>query len=187
MKIMAKQWRSRLDPYSAQLLKMDDDKISFEEMLRWLKERGVTVASGTISHHMKKLRLLRMEGLLYGKILSGSKLGQDAEAALKENPAPTLETIMKVLQVLIMELTTKATADPDLLRLVGQLLKTAVGFDTGKAEAGLAKEKLKLQERWLVLLEKKAAQADSTDNVLSQPQLTPEERAQRIRQIYGRV
>jgi division protein CdvB (Snf7/Vps24/ESCRT-III family) len=166
---------------------MDDDRITFEEMLRWLKERGVSVAPGTISHHMKKLRLMRAERLLFTTIVHGSQLGQDAEAALKENPAPTLETIIKVFQTLILQLTTRGTADPDLLKLADQFMKTVVGFDSGRTEAGLAKEKLRLQERWLALLENKAAQADATENVLAEPQLTPEERALRIRQIYGRV
>ncbi len=44
----------------------------------------------------------------------------------------------------------------------------------------------KLDARKLALLEKKAAQADQTDKVLTDAELTPAQRAQRIKEIYGR-
>ncbi|MDE2104761.1 MAG: hypothetical protein KGL39_46420 [Patescibacteria group bacterium] len=48
-------------------------------------------------------------------------------------------------------------------------------------------KKVSLDERKLVLLEKKAAQADATDKVLTDAELSPAEREQRIKEIYGRA
>lgn len=44
-----------------------------------------------------------------------------------------------------------------------------------------------LEARRIALLEQKAAQSDATDKVLSDADLTPEQREQRIKEIYGRA
>ena len=48
-------------------------------------------------------------------------------------------------------------------------------------------EKIKLDKRKVALLEQKAAQADATEKVLTDAELTAEQRAQRIKEIYGRT
>jgi hypothetical protein len=140
-----------------------------------------------ISQHLKKLRTQRQKRELFADIVNGSHLGREAEEAFKQNPAPALETVVKIFKLLIMQLATNGNADPDMLKLANQLMKTAVIYFAEQTKAKLENRKLGLQERRVTLLEKKAAQADATDKVLTDAQLSPEERAQRIKEIYGRV
>lgn len=60
-----------------------------------------------------------------------------------------------------------------------------LGLKTIAADAKL--ESLHLGARKIVILEKKAAQADATEKVLRDADLTPEQRAKRIKEIYGRT
>jgi hypothetical protein len=48
-------------------------------------------------------------------------------------------------------------------------------------------EKVNLDKRKVAILEKKAAQADETEKALKDSELTPEQREQRIKEIYGRA
>jgi hypothetical protein len=152
-------------------------------MALWLERQGLPTHPGTISHHLRKFRFQRVKQLL----LTGSNLAHDADAVLKQNPAPSLDTIVQIFQVIIMQLTVQGTTDPDLLKLADQLARTAIGFTSGRARTGLEQQRLSVQERRVTLLEKKAAQADATDNVLVDARLSDAERQQRIREIYGRV
>jgi hypothetical protein len=59
-----------------------------------------------------------------------------------------------------------------------------LGLATVKQD--LNTKKISVDERKMALLEKKAAQAEATDKVLSDAELSPEQREQRIKEIYGR-
>jgi hypothetical protein len=69
------------------------------------------------------------------------------------------------------------------------VLLLAEGMRTkGKLEevkVGLRKEKLKLDERHIAMLEKKAAQADSAKGILGDKALTEEQKRQRMLQLFG--
>jgi hypothetical protein len=186
MRIYSKLKHSRLDPFSEQLLKMDEEKKTLEQMVKWLKRRGVSIEANSVSRFLWKSRCLRLEEQLFANIVNGSHLGQAAEKTFKKNPAPGLETAVKFLRVLVMQLMTKGAADRDLLKMAGRMMNTAVYFAKEKTKAHLEQRKLGLQERRVKLLEKKAAQADATDKVLTEPMLSPEERERRIKEIYGR-
>ena len=54
-------------------------------------------------------------------------------------------------------------------------------------ELAVKQEALAQAERKLVLLEAKAAQANATEQTLDDASLTPEQREQRIKEIYGRA
>jgi hypothetical protein len=83
---------------------------------------------------------------------------------------------------------TKEQAREDVLRKSYMRVRATGDFKLGLAtvDRDLKGQVVAQDERKLKLLEKKAAQSDATEKVLSDADLTPAERTQRIKEIYGR-
>jgi hypothetical protein len=90
------------------------------------------------------------------------------------------------------------TQNPELsqhqLQQAGQMFFTALAIKQGDSlswkraqEVRIKGEALALAERKIKLLEAKAAQADETERTLTNAELTPAQREQRIKEIYGRA
>lgn len=184
---MSKPYKSKLDPFAGTLLEMNDEMKSLKEIQSWLKGEGCVVALSTLSDYLEELRSQRTQKQILGDIVSGSAKCREIDAAFAKNPAPELQSIISLLKVLIMQLATEGRVERESLKLADQLTRTAMEFISGEAKHALEKQKLNLQERRVSLLEKKAAQADATDKVLSDQELTAEQREQRIKEIYGRA
>lgn len=184
---MAKPKKSKLDQYAATLADMEAQCKTLAEMVAWLKEEGVTVAPSTLSAFLSSQRQARLQTGLLAQIASGSRQIKEVEAQFAKNPAPELESLIKLHRVLIFKLSTEGNADPELLKLADQLTRTAMEYVSGKTKSAQKERELEQAERKLQMAEKKAAQADATDKVLTDADLSPEERAQRIKEIYGRA
>jgi hypothetical protein len=68
------------------------------------------------------------EEALLAQIASGARQCKEVEKQFAENPAPALETIIKLQRVLIMKLSVQANADPALIELVAKLTKPTMEF-----------------------------------------------------------
>lgn len=187
---MPKEKSSKLDQYAATLLIMDDEKKSLDEMITWLKEEGVSVAKSTLSEFLERERQRRAQESLLSSIVSGSEQCRRVESEFAKNPAPELETLVKLHRVLILNLTTlgkaggSATCDTSLLKLADQMTNTVITAISAKTKAELEAKKLSLQERRVSLLEKKAAAYDKAKSV-SESKMTAEEKAAEFRRIFG--
>ena len=98
---------------------------------------------------------------------------------------------METLQEDFKQRNPQATAAE--LSAIGQSFFAALALNQQDAEAwvqvqnlNLKTEQISLDREKLEFLKAKAAQAEQTDKVLSDAELTPEQRAQRIKEIYGR-
>lgn len=138
--------KSKLDQYAETLLAMDDDKKSLVEIQGWLKAEGVTVASSSLSRYLESLRQSRLESELLGQIASGARQCQEVEKQFGKNPAPELETLIKLHRVLILQMSTQGKTDPEYLKLSDQLLRTAMEYVSGMTKAGHKERELKLAE-----------------------------------------
>lgn len=184
---MPKKIVSKLDQFSATLLEMDAQHKTLAEMAAWLKEESCVVALSTLSCWLSSARSQAAQERMLNLVASGSQQCADLEAAFAKNPAPELDTLLKLFKVLILNLTTRGETDPKLLQLADQLSRTALEFINGQTKARFKQQELEQAERRLQLSEKRAAQADQTVRVLSDAELSPEQRAQRIKEIYGRA
>ena len=117
---------SRLDPYTRELIEMDEKHMTLLQMLKWLEKRGVKMSDTAISHFLRKHRVRREEEHLTLLIMSGAKECREAEKALDRNPAPSLDTLVKIFRVLIMKLVKNESVEPKFLRLADQLARTAI-------------------------------------------------------------
>lgn len=177
---------SKLDQFATQLADLDAEKKTLSDICDWLAAEGCKVSPSRVSEYLERLRSRRREAAILSQITNGARQSAEVEKQFGKNPAPQLDTIIKLHRVMIMQLATQAVDNPELITITNNLTKTVMDFVSGQTKAELEKQKLAQGERKLVLLEKKAAQADATDRVLSNAELTPEEREQRIKEIYGR-
>ena len=170
---------SKLDVHAASLADMEAQKKTLDEMLAWLREEGVTCSASTLSRFLEGQRQARLQERLLAQIASGARQVQDVEKQFGKNPAPELETLVKLHRVLIMQLSTLGTADPEFLKLADTMLRTAMDFTSGKTKAAQKEIELGQGERKLTLQEKKAAAYDRAQAALTEARnskggITPE-------------
>src|ERR1017187_2307635 len=101
---MSKQRESKLDRYAEVLMEMDDAKKTLAEIQAWLKDEGVTVALNTIGRFLESARSARLQSKLLGQITSGARQCADVEKLFGKNPAPALETLIKLQRVILLDI-----------------------------------------------------------------------------------
>ena len=148
---MPKKIASQLDRYAEALQEMElaVPPKTLAEMQAWLVQEGINVTQSTISRFLESARSSRLQAKLLAQISSGAKQCAAVEKQFGKNPAPELETLIKLHRVLILNLTTQGNVDPELLKLADQLTRTALEYTSGKTKAAQ-------KERELVLAEEKA-------------------------------
>ena len=179
-----KQRQSKLDPFTEKLEEMDQAGVILADMQGWLKTQNCDVSLGRLSGFLEARRTARLHSSLLDRIASGARQCQEVEKQFGESPPPELETLIKLNRVMILNLSTRGAENPELLKLADQLTRTALEFASGRTKAELEQQKITLADRRISLLEKKAAQADATANVLQAP-MTEAEKSARIKEIYG--
>lgn len=148
--------QSILTPHAATIL---DKKLAGEtlkEIQQWLKDEGVCVALSTVGDFVARLLQEREQQQLLDRITSGASQVREVEERFKENPAPGLETLIKLHRVLILQLSTSGQSDPELLKLADQLTNTVL-------QCLSAQTKANFKEREVTLAEQKAAEAKKSD------------------------
>ena len=148
---MSKQKASKLDQFAETLLEMDDATKTLADIQAWLKQEGVTVSVGRLSEYLQSLRSRRLQSRMLGQIASGAQQCAEVEKQFKKNPAPELETLIKLHRVLILQLSTKGNANPEFLKLSDQLTNTVINCISAKTKAHF-------KEREVTLAEAKAAE-----------------------------
>jgi hypothetical protein len=155
-----KAQRSKLDPYLGQLQEMERQNKGVSEMVAWLKTQGFDAKRSTVSDFLAKQRDRQREESWLRLIYSGAQQCKEVEATFAENPAPAVETLIKMHRVLIMKLMTKEKkkGEPDMerIKLSNQLTKTVLGCMA-------ARTRTELKERELDLAEAKAVDARSAE------------------------
>ncbi|HEV2693917.1 MAG TPA: hypothetical protein VG347_13570 [Verrucomicrobiae bacterium] len=143
--------RSKLDPFTNELLQMDQDKTTFDKMLEWLIGQRIKCSRNALHHFITTRRTAREHNHLLEHLAKVTAKSHVVVSHLAKNPAPQLDTIMQLLRVVATQLTAEATIDTDLIKLANQLTHTTLNFE-------LIRLKTKLVERNLVLAEEKHAE-----------------------------
>jgi hypothetical protein len=173
---------SKLDQFAATLADLDAQKKTLSEICEWLQAEGCKVSPSSVSVYLERLRSERREAAILSQITSGARQSAEVEKQFSKNPAPQLDTIIKLHRVMIMQLATQSVDNPELIQITNNLTKTVMDFVSGQTKAEIEKAKIGQGERKLVLLEKKAAAFDQAKEVISS-KLTPEEQRQRLKEI----
>lgn len=177
---------SKLDAHAEALLgwliaQPQGEGLTLEQARARLQERhGISTSISRLSCWLAGQQQRQMQERLLGQITSGAMLSKDIEKRFEKHPAPETAQLVKLLRVLVMQLSVQSGADPTLLELVNPLMRSILDFLKTEQKG----EALKLDERRVALLEKKAAQADEASTVV-QSTLTPEEKQLKLKQIFG--
>jgi hypothetical protein len=142
---------SKLDPFTDQLLQMDKDKITIDKMLEWLHGQKMKCSRNTLWHFLTTRRAARNRNHLLERLAAGTAQCRVVERHFAKNPAPEIETLMKLFRVVSTQLSTRGAEDTELLKLANQLTHTALGFELGRIKS-------KLTERNLIMAEMKHAE-----------------------------
>jgi hypothetical protein len=141
-----KQRESKLDQFAGTLADMEAEKKTLAEMRDWLKDEGVTCSISTLSDFLAGLRSRQLQDKLLAQIASGARQCQAVEKQFGANPAPELETLVKLHRVLIMQMSTQGNVDPEFLKLADGMLRTAMDYASGKTKFVQKERELKLAE-----------------------------------------
>jgi len=137
---------SKLDQFATTLMEMDGEKKTLADMQTWLKEEGCIISAGALSGWLSSARQRQLQERLLGQIASVSRQCREVEKQFGRNPAPELETLIKLYRVLILQLSTQGNTDPEFLKLADQLMRTAMEYVSAQTKASHKERELKLAE-----------------------------------------
>jgi hypothetical protein len=152
---MSKERASKLDQYAAELEELFQGGKTLLEAQTLLATKGCTVSLGGLSNWWSRRQEEILQEKMLERITTGAATCKAVEAEFGKNPAPEVETIIKLQRVLIMQLTTQANVDPSMIKLVAQLTKPSMEY----AKLQEKRREIEINERKLRLLEDNAAQA----------------------------
>ena len=137
---------SKLDQYAATLADMDAEKKTLSEICEWLAGEGCKASPSSVSVYLERLRSERRQAALLAKITSGARQAEEVEKQFAKNPAPALETIIKLHRVLALQLATQSEDNPELMDAANTLTKTVMDYVSGQTKANHKERELKLAE-----------------------------------------
>lgn len=143
---MRKKTKSKLDQFAETLEAMELQGKTCVEMVAWLKDEGCTASEPTVSRFLDARRNARWQDQLLINITSGAQQCAEVNKQFAKNPAPDLEALIKLLRVSILNLTTQAQANPELLKLVNELTRTVMEFVSGQTKAMHKERELRVTE-----------------------------------------
>src|ERR1700757_344923 len=142
---MKKHYPSKLDPFAHQLDHwFGVENLTLAQAIDRLHELGCDVSRNNLSHWCRVRRQRQWQEQLLHKISPGAQPGEQVEKELAEAAAPDLETLLKPHRVLLLQLSTQASADPQLIKLVNQSMRTMLEHAQHQSREKLATA---LQER----------------------------------------
>lgn len=173
--------KSKLDLFSEQLTEWFAANKTYAEVQKFLAEKhGLSISVSRLAAWWDGQMQKRQEEELQERICRASRLTAEVEAQFAKNPAPELGQILKVLNVIILELQLRSKEEPAYIKMLPSLVGQAL--DALKIQQG--EKKLGLDERRIKLLEARAQQAEAAQQV-TESNLSPEEKQQKMRSIFG--
>ena len=175
-----KQKTSKLDPFAERLTEWFLAGKTLEQAQQQLRLDGCSVSLSRLSDWWQREQQRRLQERVLSQIATGSRQCQDVEKAFGKDPAPDVEALMKLHRLIAFQLASASSADPELVQVAERATRMVLEFaklDEKRADRAL-------EERRVKLLEEKAAQAELALKV-TESALTAEEKASRMKQIFG--
>ncbi len=194
------QKQSILDPFAERLTQWlytpkedGGDGLTLTQAREQLQSDGCSISVGRLSEWWSQKQKRDVDKKFLANIANGSKMSKEVKAAFADNPPPEIQTLVNVVQSLIMTLQVKGEANPKYLEMADRLLASVLEFARMQTTAGFEKLKieirqtaearaeraLKLEREKFALALKKAdaydrAQAALTEGKKSKGGITPE-------------
>jgi hypothetical protein len=172
---------SKLDPFGERL----EEWFLLGQPLVYAQEQlaldGCKVTLSRLSVWWQHRQAERAEAALLAQIATGAKQCREIETAMQSDRAPELKMLIGLHRVLILKMSTEGNLDPDKLELVNRMMREVQKF----ARLEQLEKQNVIEERKLALLEEKAKQADAARGITGDAALTSDEKASRMREVFG--
>lgn len=159
-----------------------EENLSYDEAVKRYAEFG---ESGSVAS-LQRWRSRRAQERMLERIAASARQANAVVDRFKANPSETFDALLKMIGQAAFDAQLHGqTLDLSTLKDLADL--TAMGLNAAhdKATLELKEKDLDLKERRVKLLEEKARQADQAKDTVSDQKLSPEEKDQRLRQIFG--
>jgi hypothetical protein len=162
---MSKKIESKLDAFAERLdawftpKEKGGDGLTLAEAREQLALDGCSVSPSTLSRWWQTRQRETNQKELLGEIVTSSNQCASVEKEFAKNPAPELETIIKLHRVLIFNLRTAGRENPDMIKLADQCTRTVMDYLSGQTKAGQKERELSLSEKKFEEFKSKAAAA----------------------------
>lgn len=174
--------KSKLDEVAGDLeVWFRDERLTLAQAQERLRERGVAVSGQRLSVWWARKQEESTREAVLARVVSGRQMSTELDAQFKKHPAPEMDTIQKLLRVLVMKLAVHGELDHELLPLVQGLLKSV----TDAQRVDQSERALALNQQKFDLVKRRADQADAAQRLVEDGSLSEEMRAARIREIFG--
>lgn len=151
---MTKTKPSKLDPHTEQLVAWftpapQGEGLTLDQARgRLLELHGLQVSTGRLSQWWESWQQARLQERVLARITAGAEQSRQIEKQFSKDAPPEVDTIIKLLRVLIMQLSVQATAQPDLLDVVNPIMRSVLNFEKVKQkdrELTLDREKFEVE------------------------------------------
>src|ERR1051325_1315106 len=126
---MSKGKKSKLSAHAEQLDEwFGQEDMTLTEACGRLVKIGCPVSLARLSEWRRNRQWQRMREQLIEQIEAGARHCEGVERELGRNPAPELETLIKLHRVIILQLSAQTDAKPETVRLVTTLMKPVMDW-----------------------------------------------------------
>jgi hypothetical protein len=115
---------SKLDPFAERLDEwLGEKNMTYDQVRAQLRLDGCDVSSGRLSEWWQARRSAKQQRQLISQIVTGARAAREVETEFGQNPAPELDVIIKLLRVLILQFSTEANDNRDVVKQLSALMK----------------------------------------------------------------
>lgn len=119
--------RSRLTPHAEQIAEwLEVEGLTLAGARERLAKAGCVVSAGWLREWWGKEQTRRVQARILDQIASAAGHSAAIESEFSRNPAPAIETLIRLHQVLLLKLSSQAEGAPELIALVARLMKPAL-------------------------------------------------------------
>lgn len=147
---MSKSQKSKLDPFAERLDEwLGLEKRTLADVQAALAQDGCSVSLSRLSVWWEARQQELAEQRLLSEIVNGAERVKKVRTEFSENAPPDLQMLIDLHRVLILQMSTQAASNPDLIKLADQGLRTVMEFVTAQTRAKHKDRELALAEgKW---------------------------------------
>ena len=171
---------SKLDAHADDLRRwFGAEKVTLEEARKRLAAAGVSVSLARLSEWWEQQQQADLEAKLFADVANGARVAKQVEALAAEAPTQ-VGVLVKLIERLIVQVSVRGEL-PQQIEQLPDLVRTALAaMKVQQDERSLA-----IDEAKLAILQRKAEQAEKAEKVVNDDTLTPEDKAAKIRAVFG--
>jgi len=126
---MPKDQKSKLDAFADELDQwFGVEKITLAAARDRLIAQGCEASIGALSNWWEKRQSAHLQERILTQISTGSQACRDIDRQFEKNPEPKLETLIKLVKVLVLKTSAQANAEPEMIEQLSYFMGMVLDF-----------------------------------------------------------